>query len=71
MVDGIAENNPHLPALQQSQQVSQPATTEANAAADPNRGSQTRALQDEAIRQHIADEAAKREERGQVLNVRV
>ena len=71
MVDGIGETNTHLPALQQSQQVSQPATTEANAAQDPNRGNSTKTLQDEAIRQHITDEAAKRAERGQVLNVRV
>ena len=71
MVDGVSEANPHLPALQQSQRVSQPATTESGAAEDPNRGNRTQEIQQDAIRQHQTDEAAKREERGQLVNVRV
>ena len=71
MVDGIGEVTTHQPALQQSQKVSQPATTEANAADDPNRGNRTKDLQDEAVQQHVTDEAAKREERGQALNIQV
>ncbi len=50
MVDGIGDNNPHLPALQQSQAVSQPPTSETSQADDPNRGSRTKELQDDAIR---------------------
>ena len=71
MVDGIGENNPHLPALQQSQVVSQPPTSETGQTDDPNRGNRTKELQDDAIRQHAIDEAAKRESRGQQLNITV
>lgn len=71
MVDGISETNPHLPALQQSQVVAQPPTTEAGQVDDPNRGNRTRELQEDAVRQHQIDEAAKRENRGQQLNITV
>ncbi len=71
MVDGIGETNPHLPALQQNQVVSQPPTSETGQADDPNRGNRTRELQEDAARQHIIDEAAKRENRGQQLNITV
>ncbi|NKB43504.1 MAG: hypothetical protein GKS03_04415 [Alphaproteobacteria bacterium] len=71
MVDGIGNVNEHQPALQQSQTVKQPATTDANQAQDPNSGNRNRELLDEAVQQHIIDEAAKRDERGQNLNISV
>jgi hypothetical protein len=71
MVAGIGEPNTHLPALQQPQRVIQPTATESNAAEDPNRGNRNKDLKDEAVRQHVVDEAAKREDRGQELNISV
>ncbi|MGB1875616.1 MAG: hypothetical protein ACPHGY_01655 [Rhodospirillaceae bacterium] len=71
MVDGIGNINEHQPALQQTQTVKQPATTEATQAQDPNSGNRTRELLDEAVQKHINDEAAKRQERGQNLNIGV
>ena len=71
MVDGIGNINEHQPALQQSQTVKQPATTDTNQAQDPNSGNRNRELLDEAVQQHIIDEAAKRDERGQNLNISV
>ena len=63
MSDIIGEINPHQPALQQTQTVKQPNATDTNQTQDPNSGSRTRYLLDDAIRQHAIDEAAKREDR--------
>ncbi len=71
IIGGIGEANPHLPALQQTQTVSQPPTAESGQADDPNSGNRTKDLQDEAVSQHIVDEAAKREDRGQQLNITI
>lgn len=71
MVDGIGNINEHQPALQQTQTVKQKPTTDAAQAQDPNSGNRSRELLDEAVRQHILDEAAKRDERGQNLNISV
>lgn len=71
MAEGIGSLDPHQPALQQTQTVKQPEASDANQAQDPNSGSRTKEILDDAIRQHAVDEAAKREERGQLLNVRV
>lgn len=71
MVDGVGNINEHQPALQQTQTVKQPATTDATQAQDPNSGNRSRELLDEAVQKHIIDEAAKREDRGQNLNISV
>lgn len=71
MVDGIGNVNQHQPALQQSQAVVQPPATNADQAQDPNNGNRSRVLLDEAVQKHIEDEAAKRQERGQNLNISV
>lgn len=71
MAEGIGALNPHQPALQQTQTVKQPEAPETTQGQDPNSGSRTKEILDDAIRQHAVDEAAKRAERGQVLNVQV
>ena len=71
MVDGIGNVNQHQPALQQSQVVVQPPATNEDQAQDPNNGNRTRVLLDEAVQKHIEDESAKRQERGQNLNISV
>ena len=42
MLDGIGETNPHLPALQQTQTLTQPPTSETGLADDPNIGKAAR-----------------------------
>lgn len=70
MAESIGALNPHQPALQQTQTVKQTEASDTNQAQDPNSGSRTKEILDDAIRQHAVDEAAKRQERGQLLNVR-
>lgn len=71
MTDAIGAVAPHQPALQQTQTVKQTEGTDATLAQDPNSGSRTKQILDDAIRQHAVDEAAKRQDRGQLLNVQV
>ena len=59
------------PALQQTQAVKQPDATDAARGQDPNEGGRARAIQEDAIRQQEIDKAAKREDRGQELNITV
>lgn len=42
MLDGIGKTNPHLPALQQTQTLTQPPTSKTGLADDPNIGKATR-----------------------------
>ncbi len=71
MVEGIGNVNQHQPAVQQSQTVAQRPATDDDQTQDPNAGNRTRVALDEAVQQHIQDEAAKRQERGQNLNITV